>query len=619
MRKFYWRTGGSGIYVDSNLGNDLLGDGSQQNPYQTLGRAWRGRSSKPGTIVCKGRFSEDMADGNHSAEIRADYYGAATFDGEGQYMIYGFSVPNMIIMNCCLPSPSLAVSTGSFSLAGVGRALYGSNVGYAYDVYGPACPQAFIGGSPLYFGAIGGNSSVKNVVFWKPKRNPNNLCWYITYGGGDWVNNITVYDVPITNRQKCRNGNNTGYFGISIFSKCDFYLDEPIKFNQCLFTSDCGWYYNGTRYDSSIVQDPAAQGILGINISESLRPKFTNCIFTDKTAEEIFNNPEKGDMTLKLGTEAVGDVNGWNSYYGAMPPAFNIPIKSDSTGVPGSWDENSASGIITVTDDRICIDETSTDRRGEIYSKVIKLDINKYSIGGIFAKFSSKWNSHKVRLGVQPSILGRTYTAGESMPIGKYIVIGEIIYRDANFLEGSVITVLSEGDTFLSTGTLGSKVIEITDPNLDDVCWIRFAPAVFAKIRHTDPLQAGGVYYNMGTSNVMYRSRIIAPGESFVAVNDTDTFVHPVNNPDYEIGIIFDDTRVPTQEWIPAQLFGEFFVYRIGGVVQKDSLGVPISSGNLLSFQATSSGGYLNNITKSVIGSRYVQLRIKAEKDVITV
>ena len=53
------------VYVDSATGSDLWGDGTRANPYQTLGKAYRGTAVKPGRIICRGRFSESMADGNH--------------------------------------------------------------------------------------------------------------------------------------------------------------------------------------------------------------------------------------------------------------------------------------------------------------------------------------------------------------------------------------------------------------------------------------------------------------------------------------------------------------------------------------------------------------------------
>jgi hypothetical protein len=118
----YWRTSNGGTYVDSFIGDDYNGDGTAQNPYQSLGRAWRGSSGKPDTITCRGYFAEDMADGNHAATIQGDYYGAAVFDGLSTYMLYGFRHTKMIIKNLPL-SGDFSVNTRA-DLAGVGSAVY---------------------------------------------------------------------------------------------------------------------------------------------------------------------------------------------------------------------------------------------------------------------------------------------------------------------------------------------------------------------------------------------------------------------------------------------------------------------------------------------------------------
>ena len=144
-----WRTAPSGVegtatrYVDSATGSDLFGDGTRANPYQSIGKAYRVTSTKPTMIVCRGRFSEMMADGNHSCIILGDYYGAATFDGAGHYLIYGFTHTNFIIINTGVGTYDLAVYSGSGALAGVGRANNTSNVGNANNVYGVAGSNTF--------------------------------------------------------------------------------------------------------------------------------------------------------------------------------------------------------------------------------------------------------------------------------------------------------------------------------------------------------------------------------------------------------------------------------------------------------------------------------------------
>lgn len=132
------------VYVDSRFGSDLLGEGTRAKPYQSLGKAYRAKSTRPSLIICRGRFSEMLADGNHACEIRGDYYGAATFDGAGYYLIYGFTHNNLIIVNTGVGTYDLAVYGGSGAFAGVGRANNASNVGNANNVNGVAGSNTFL-------------------------------------------------------------------------------------------------------------------------------------------------------------------------------------------------------------------------------------------------------------------------------------------------------------------------------------------------------------------------------------------------------------------------------------------------------------------------------------------
>ena len=59
--------------------------------------------------------------------------GAAVFDGQNQYMLYGFGHSNLIVKNV----PAL-LSPASHLLAGVGRANNSNNVGNANNVNGLA-------------------------------------------------------------------------------------------------------------------------------------------------------------------------------------------------------------------------------------------------------------------------------------------------------------------------------------------------------------------------------------------------------------------------------------------------------------------------------------------------
>ena len=139
MKPFKWRkTGASAVFADSMVGSDLQGDGTESNPFKTLRRSYESGTEKPSRIICRGYFSEDMADGNHSCTIEGDYMGSATFDGADTYLIYGFTHKDIFIVNCAPGSNDFTVWTGSGRLAGAGRANNASNVGNANNVNGVA-------------------------------------------------------------------------------------------------------------------------------------------------------------------------------------------------------------------------------------------------------------------------------------------------------------------------------------------------------------------------------------------------------------------------------------------------------------------------------------------------
>jgi hypothetical protein len=94
-------------------------------------------------------------------------------------------------------------------------------------------------------------------------------------------------------------------------------------------------------------------------------------------------------------------------------------------------------------------------------------------------------------------------------------------------------------------------------------------------------------------------------------MNNSDDFSNA--DPDYEIGVMFDDTRVQNAEWIPAQQFGEYFVGKTNGAIAHDDYNVPISSGNYLAWQPVSQGGYSDRLRKSIIDMPFVQFAVFVE------
>ena len=629
-----WRTGPSGAegtatrYVDSATGSDYFGDGTRANPYQSIGKAYRVSSTKPNLIVCRGRFSEMLADGNHACEIRGDYYGAATFDGAGYYVLYGFTHNNLIIQNTGVGTYDLAVASGSGAFAGVGRAGNGSNVGNAAGVYGVAGSSVLMDRCSLYWGCIGGTTAVRYVGVSRPRHNGTYRISLGSYGACVGMAHGTIYDCAIEDRAKHFTQGNTTFVS-TIFGKFAMIAnDSQMIYTGCLFAADCRWYYlSGSHGATGTVREIVVTGSTSAERQASIRvgleaiyeelgtaaasrvyPTFNDCKFSAQTSYEIFNNPDAQDFTLK--TTGDGVIND-STYYGAFPPAINVPILNDSTGVVGSWDERSASGCVTISDNAICLDETSQSMSGEVMSKIVQINPASYQLNGIFAAFMSKFADYHAYLN-RNDVMGEHYSAGDILPVGRYKVKGAVIYQETNFANKSIIVVSETGTTF-ANDNYTSELIEIVQPNIQDVIYCRCRSTIYVMIKASAGLQRGATYLNCGNQSVTYHGRVYSPGESFVAVNSEETFSCS-GDADYEVGIMFDDTRVPSAEWVPAQNFGEYFVMKQTGAIRLDADGVPVSSGNYLSFQTTANGGFSDQLRKTIINQRYVQFAIFVNK-----
>ena len=481
----------------------------------------------------------------------------------------------------------------------------------------------------LYYGCIGGNTAYKYVGVSRPRRNETYRIWIGGYNTGVVIGHSTVYGCVIEDRAKNAAGASyTKTCASTIFA--DFAMianDIKVNYSNCLFAADARWYYltgshggtgtvvelplTGTtsaeRQASLLEQLNAKYEEYGIAEASRYIPSFSNCIFSTQTSEEIFNNPSKQDFTLREGSDAIINES---VYLGAFPPALNVPILNDSTGVVGSWDELSASGCITVADDTICLDETSTSMSGEILSKIVKINPANYQLNGIFAHCIDKFTDYSAYLNRQ-TITGASYSAGETLPIGVYIVKGSVIYQENNISNNSIL-VVSENNTTFADDNYTSQLIEVLHPNTMDVVYIRARSTIYAKIKASDGLERGGIYLNIGNKNVTYHGREYAPGESFVAKYDNETFT--CDDAAYEVGIMFDDSRVPTSEWVPARMFGEYFVMKQSGAIRLDANGIPVSSGNYLAYQTTANGGFSDQLRKSIISQAYVQFAIFVNK-----
>lgn len=613
-KKYIWKTQDSSYcYVDANTGDDINGDGTMQNPFRSLGRATRGTTKK--IIVCRGVFSEDLADG-YGRYCIADYLGAAYFDGNEEYLTQ-MSCTLMIVKNCCEATYELDYGAFDPRIGGVSGYKQENMEGLPHSIVinSPTRMSSFSSYSiyasshyPANSKAVLASPKVSTIAKYKYGLNNNT-------SSNNNNNNNTFYNITIERRQISAKANITGPITNCLFCKVAMYINERANITQCLFDRDCNWYYqDSAKVDHKIeLGETYGEERLNLilaamdewNVPEASRPTFTDCIFSVQDAYELFNDTDNYDFTLKLTSDAILPNGG---YIGAMPPAIHVPILDNSEGKAETWDETTASGVVKIENNEICYDPTLNEKRGEVLSKVLTLDTSKISLSAVYAMCFNNWASQNVAIS-EEAFLGDTYTTADTLPVGKYVVRGTTIaYLDSTYYDGDIVTVSEDGTQFAVEEGQSATLQAILEPNIENVCYIRTAPTAYAKIKASEGLQRGGTYLNNGDKNITYRGRTIVPNESFVAVNDTDTFT--CEDADYKIAVIFDDTRVPSQEWFSSLLFGESFVWKNKGVVQVDAEGNSISSGNPLSYATKANGGYSDLLTKTPINQTYVQFRI---------
>ena len=627
-RQFKWRTGSSGtegtttVFVDSYVGSDVFGEGTRANPYRTLTKAFNAQNTKPTTIVCRGFFSEDLT-GNHSCAINGDYLGAAVFDGQNQYMLYGFGHSNLIVKNV----PAL-LSPASPLLAGVGRASHSNFVGLANSVGGLAGSSAVLAGCASYLGVLGCTYSTANkyIVFARPKCNSSYRISIAGYGQN--VVSDTFAHCAVTDRQKHYGANMN--FAICLFADFAMIANDAgnDNFENCLFTADCRWYYfSGNNTDSNYAEltitgstSAERQASLlaalelaydaeGVADGNRKRPVFTNCIFSNQTAAQIFNDSSADDYTIVPGCDAdtfVSGLLGDAQYIGALPPALRVPIMDDSTGHAGTWDEKSASGCVVVDDDKICIDPASASAQGEILSKVIRINPLTTQLNGVYAQFGSRFQNYGAYANKNSIFSGTTYGPGDTLPQGRYLVTDPVSYGEDSIGAGEIL-VVSEDNTSFSSEVVSALALEITEPNVMEVVYCRCRSGIYARVGTNDSLQAGATYLNDSGKTITYHNRSIVDGESFVCMVAGESFSCSAD-PTATIAVMFDDSRVPTVDWVPAQLFGEYFVAKQGGAIRVDANGVPLSSGNYMSYQTA-------GLLKSTMDRKYIQFSVKVKRD----
>jgi len=310
-----WKTTGAGcVYVDSWGGDDLLGDGSADRPYQTINKA----VLKSGTYILKGYFSELVNVSNKS--FYSDFCGDTIFDGKWIYYLNNAALQMIVFIN-----PKQGQSSVSSS--------YNSILVNAYSL---SSPDRTNGDFCVYDNVRSYYDSTTYLAVYNVQKN----CAFINL---------------IASRA------NLNYPGANncIYDNCKILLDNRGTYNAaniyntCLFRSNCSFWVRkpddsgDVRIDSdgqtaaqkyTAVMNWFASGTLA---SGYYKLQWVNCKIMDNP---IFNKPDSDVDGYNFDYSLIyGDKDNYPACYmdggkhiGPFPPALKIAFKAtaDLTSSP---------------------------------------------------------------------------------------------------------------------------------------------------------------------------------------------------------------------------------------------------------------------------------------------
>lgn len=417
-----------------------------------------------------------------------------------------------------------------------------------------------------------------------------------------------------TNKNSTATGNN---FFKAIFTDVAFYMNDHITFNGCYFGKDCTWWNQSTGEEIILEGKTSEERIKFLEEyfedhgSASTNCTFVDCVFTDKSASEIYNNHELGDFTTKLDSGIPSNI-------GVFGPALNIPIVGDEAlsrgaSIINSWDANSATNNIVIKDNEITLSKLDYDPelpKSEISTGLISIDVDNYSVRSLFTEIASKFDKQIVIN--DKEVTGESYSVGTTLPIGKYIAKGDVTYKTLEFKDGDIITVLEEGTTFSKhieyEGT--PYLVELTNPNIEVSVYVRtFSSILDIQNKTSHTLEEGNTYAILEadgdiTTNFgrkVYKGSVIDAKEGNTLSSTSNIKLATMN--------------LLNSDWCPCQTWGNLFVIRNGNEIVKDSDGVPLSSGNSNCYNASANSGTIKTGYNDVpLSYKYLQFKLIADK-----
>lgn len=329
----------------------------------------------------------------------------------------------------------------------------------------------------------------------------------------------------------------------------------------------------------------------------------------DKSAEEIFNGPNIGDFTIKPEAEI-------SSLIGPYPTALNIAIRSSEELYPGiditnMWDPETMTNNITIENGEIILDtlEGEKDVLSSIYTGVIRIDTEKYNLSSLFTDLASKFDSKYVI--IDKEVTGASITEGNILPIGKYIVKGEILYESTPFEDGDILTITQEQTTFTKGLNYDGEpeVVELLDPNLGVVVYMRTFPNLVEIASGTEVnLEEGKVYLVLESPSEatvggrkIYKGSIIDGANGLIVRSEANVKLGVLNS--------------TLTEWVPEQTIGNTFIIKNGGKISHDDDEIPLGSGNPNSYSSNTSGGAIKaGYNTPALNYPYVQFKLEVKK-----
>ncbi|MCD7974001.1 MAG: hypothetical protein LUG18_15295 [Candidatus Azobacteroides sp.] len=343
------------VYVDSESGNDITGEGTMENPYKTLNR---GRSEST-NLVCRGYFDENYPSFSPRSNVFSDTLYGAVYAGNMQ-MNSGQGDWTYFLGFIFYYTP-----------------LYYGNVrSYSTDF------GWFFGEQGKCFAILPENGSPGRRVgsFYKQD-------FYMSSNPGFYAERACAEDCKVYISTLAASSN----MNYSVFKNCTFYLGdatEPLELQ-------------GTDEEQTAQLVAALTEIRALDFSQ-----------VKITSGPLFNDPENGDLTLHPDSVAVENkiyTNSVDFYYPcAFPPALNVKILPDSQGEKNAFDENSIVGPLLITEEG-CIEpirdgDGFPKGDGQIDSKVITLD-RRFTISGVHVVLENDEINNGVHLGNELDIV----------------------------------------------------------------------------------------------------------------------------------------------------------------------------------------------------------------------